>query len=360
MDDAKRCLAPGRALSEWSAAGRPCAALCVELDGAAVVVRRGDGGSVRLLDNVHRVAVASFESAHGDDLPFEPVVLTGCCTDWAALYCECGWSVAALARRGLQRAVSLDGGPGFARTSLSLSRVPIQEYHRYCSADADGDRAPLYVFDADVLSSGFADGTTMASEWATPHCFSHDAQAGLTGSTFRPLPPAWLLVGAARSGTPIHDHPTTASWNALLSGAKAWVILPPDVDEAELLLRDDDDDDDDGSGDGADGGALDLSALEWFGERAERPLPAGARIVMQCPGEVVYVPAGWWHVVLNVQTSTALSVSLALRRDIDTLLPKLLKEDQPFAMQWLRSLGRDLPPSLKDALTLTHAPESLS
>jgi len=81
---------------------------------------------------------------------------------------------------------------------------------------------------------------------------------------------------------------------------------------------------------------------------------------MQRPGEVVYVPAGWWHVVLNVQTSTALSVSLALRRDIDTLLPELLKEDQPFAMQWLRSLGRDLPPSLKDALTLTHAPESLS
>lgn len=71
---------------------------------------------------------------------------------------------------------------------------------------------------------------------ATPRCFQHDAQACINGSTFRPLPPAWLLVGAAGSGTPIHDHPSTAAWVPLLSGTKAWVLLPPDVDPAALLL----------------------------------------------------------------------------------------------------------------------------
>jgi hypothetical protein len=39
---------------------------------------------------------------------------------------------------------------------------------------------------------------------------SHD----VTGSRFRPLPPAWLLVGARASGTPIHNHPSTIAWNA--------------------------------------------------------------------------------------------------------------------------------------------------
>ena len=46
----------------------------------------------------------------------------------------------------------------------------------------------------------------------------HDAMAGCTGTRFRPLPPAWLLVGPPRSGTPVHDHPLTVAWNALLVG----------------------------------------------------------------------------------------------------------------------------------------------
>jgi hypothetical protein len=36
----------------------------------------------------------------------------------------------------------------------------------------------------------------------------------------RPLPQAWLLVGAEGSGTPIHCHPRTVAWNTLLAGAK--------------------------------------------------------------------------------------------------------------------------------------------
>ena len=45
-----------------------------------------------------------------------------------------------------------------------------------------------------------------------------------------------------------------------------------------------------------------------------------------------------WHVVLNVADATALSVSLALRRDIDALVPALLREDVRFGMHWLDTL----------------------
>ena len=67
-------------------------------------------------------------------------------------------------------------------------------------------------------------------------------------------------------------------------------------------------------------GGFDLSALQWFGRTAS--LPDGARVVVQHPGEVLFVPAGWWHVVLNVKTSTAVSHALTLGRD----LPRLLLE----------------------------------
>jgi histone arginine demethylase JMJD6 len=109
---------------------------------------------------------------------------------------------------------------------------------------------------------------------------------------------------------PFADHPMTVAWNALLSGCKLWCCLPPDVPERALLLNVDQDlDDNDGDDeDDNDDDAFDLSALQWF-EQCE-DLPKEACIIVQQPGEVVFLPTGWFHVVLNVKTSTAISVSL--------------------------------------------------
>jgi len=67
-----------------------------------------------------------------------------------------------------------------------------------------------------------------------------------------------------------------------------------------------------------------------------------ATIIVQRPGEVVFVPAGWFHVVLNVETSTAISTNLALRRDLTTVLPLLLESDPEFANFWMNRMGMDM------------------
>jgi hypothetical protein len=257
-------------------------------------------------------------SPSGDDLPTIPTVFKGLAKDWLALK----WNASSLAARCKATDVfALDGGPGFARESLHSAVCSMSSYAAYAAvattttdtttttATADKaalDAVPLYIFDPDIGKRSFADGKLMASEYSVPACFSQDLMEsrGAAGMTARPLPTCWLLVGAANSGTPIHNHPMTAAWNTLFSGIKLWVTLPPDAPPSSLLVGDACPNPDD----------EDLSAAEWF-KYWKVNLPEGACVIIQKPGETVFLPASYWHVVLNVCETTALSRSLYLKRD---------------------------------------------
>jgi histone arginine demethylase JMJD6 len=333
IDRAKKSIAPQADLNDWlsdsSAVSSAVASDSIHVchGGDDNTVTFDDGGLV-YRDNVTRIPGCSFtHDVHGDCLPHVPAVLTGLLED-----CDTSTTIFKTTR------VLLDGGPSFARMSMGQGKVTLEEYKHYCeSGEADNDVAPLYVFDPDVLKSTFA-----SDEFHVPECFSNDVMECIDGTEYRPLPPAWLLVGVKRSGTPIHDHPLTVAWNALLVGCKLWCCLPPDVDESLLLLNlYDDEEDEDEDAD------FDLSALEWFRQCGK--LPESAKIIVQRPGEVVYLPAGWFHVVLNVETSTAISVSLALRRDLPVVLPLLMESDEDFATFWidrLRLHGADMEGAL--------------
>lgn len=333
ISSAKKTLAPRRAASEWLQTREKV----ITVTSSSISVGIRGLPSREFVDCADRHDVSTFNSEWGDDLPKYPFVLTGCCRGWKS-FCSPGvsWGLLDLTARIKHDTVfSLDGGPSFARLSMSDCRIEMSEYLRYSSSSSDNDDAPLYIFDHRILQkdSVFLDGTALKDEYSTPFPFSHDILACCTGSRFRPLPPAWLLVGSKTSGTPIHDHPLTVAWNALLTGCKLWAVLPPDIDEDFLQLQLGPDDVDPCCGDGEEENAFDLSAFDWFLNSGE--LPASAKIIVQRPGEVVFVPAGWWHVVLNAETSVALSHNLTLRRDIDTVFPELVESDPDFARYWL-------------------------
>ena len=67
------------------------------------------------------------------------------------------------------------------------------------------------------------------------------------------------------------------------------------------------------------------------------------------------MPAGWWHVVLNVETSTAVSHALTLSRDLPRLLERARREAaaegevEPAAV---RGVCKDAVPWEEQACTL--------
>jgi hypothetical protein len=212
-------------------------------------------------------------------------VFTGVCADW-----DGGadvWTAAALASRAAPRDVwGVDGGPSFARESLASGSVTMAAYAEYIDGSAAGDASPLYIFDDNFGARRDAAGALFIDHMPLPACFMADAPT----EADRPLPLRWLLVGAPGSGTPVHNHPATVTILVLLVGVKLWVALPPDaplVDEG-------------------------LSAHAWV---AAHGGAEGAVVIVQREGETVFLPKGWYHCVLNVEPTTALSVSLYLRRD---------------------------------------------
>lgn len=93
------------------------------------------------------------------------------------------------------------------------------------------------------------------------------------------------------------------SLTSLRTGTKRWALYPPHVTPPGVRLRKE--------GGGVTGVDLSvqMTALRWFLEvypglsAEDRP---HLEFVQQ-PGEVVYVPGGWWHCVLNLTTAVAVT-----------------------------------------------------
>ncbi|PNH08020.1 F-box protein [Tetrabaena socialis] len=111
--------------------------------------------------------------------------------------------------------------------------------------------------------------------------------------------PKWLILGPERSGSSFHVDPNaTSAWNGLIWGAKKWVLYPPGTVPPGVHP----------SADGADV-ATPVSLAEWFlncyaatREGKVRPVELIAR-----PGDLLFVPRGWWHCALNLEESCAIT-----------------------------------------------------
>ena len=185
---------------------------------------------------------------------------------------------------------------------------PLKTYADYMADNRD--ELPLYLFDR-----AFAEKMDLSpAAYHPPPCFHPDAFTTL--GTQRP-DHRWLIVGPARSGSTFHKDPNaTSAWNAVLTGAKYWIMFPsaragrtrpppPGVfvsaDQREVTTP--------------------LSIAEWLlGFHAAARATPGCREGVCAAGELLHVPGGWYHLVLNLAPSVALTHNFVPRPRVAAVL----------------------------------------
>ena len=197
---------------------------------------------------------------------------------------------------------------------------PLRTYAQYM-ADSH-DESPLYLFDRsfvekmDLKLSTEPDAS--AGYWP-PACFGTDAFTVL-GSQ-RP-DHRWLIVGPERSGSTFHKDPNaTSAWNAIIRGSKYWIMfpssssLPPppgvyvSADQSEVTSP--------------------LSIAEWLlGFHAEARATPGCKEGICGEGEVLHVPSGWYHLVLNLEPSIAITQNFVPQKRVGAVLQFLRDQKQ--------------------------------
>ncbi|CAM9281999.1 unnamed protein product [Ectocarpus sp. 6 AP-2014] len=221
----------------------------------------------------------------------------------------------------------LSAAHGDLRLHAGGLEFALKDYLRY--ARESKDELPLYVFDKRFVDKC----PDLGREYDVPNVFSDDLFSVL-GEERRP-DHRWLIAGPARSGSSFHVDPNcTSAWNATVSGRKKWIMFPPGETPPGVHPSED---------------GLDLAApvsiTEWFLNFYEECHAPGRRVrPLECvvsAGEVVFVPMGWWHCVLNLEWSVAITQNFVSRVNLPHVVKFLLTQ---------KHLISGLPPDQRDDL----------
>jgi len=187
-------------------------------------------------------------------------------------------------------------------------KLALKDYFAYMNYNEDDK--PIYLFD----NKFFERAPSMLKDYRVPEYFSVDLFEHMKTAD-RP-DWRWFLVGPPRSGSPFHQDPHRSSaWNALIVGRKRWAlypphIIPPGVDE-DLIDSD---------------YYAAPNVMKWYSNvypkiDSEEQLPIEC---IQEAGEIIFVPSGWWHQVLNLEKSIAITQNFCSPQNFDMVYRDML------------------------------------
>eukprot|EP00924_Labyrinthula_sp_SR-Ha-C_P004045 snap_masked-scaffold_3-processed-gene-12.18-mRNA-1 protein AED:0.01 eAED:0.01 QI:0/-1/0/1/-1/1/1/0/422 len=264
----------------------------------------------------------TFENNEMNEHISRPCLVRGLCDEWPA---KNSWKYDAVRKVYGERLFKC-GEDDDGKTI----RVKLKHFLRYMNHNKDD--SPLYIFE-----SGFDDDNVtknMLKEYSVPHLFREDLFQ-YVGEEKRP-PYRWVLFGPERSGSTLHIDPLgTSAWNSLLSGEKLWVLFPPKYQKREVngrheKIKGEDDE-----------------AIDYFANLLPRILTKSEEkrkdciMFVQKAGETVFVPFGWWHAVLNLSHTVAVTQNFCSRGNFDSVWRKTRTGRTRMAVSWLRNLPEE-------------------
>lgn len=229
--------------------------------------------------------------------PNIPVVIKNGISDWPAF-----------SKWDKEYLINSCGNYKFRATSATApiaASFTMKEYFAYLASASE--EAPLYLFERD-----FTKVEAIKNDYHIPKYFKKENLSSnyatdlfsLFGESRRP-DHKWLIAGPARSGSIFHIDPNqTNAWNAAIKGRKKWIFYPPNVSPPGVMS----------SEDGADV-TVPLSIGEWLlafwhlHTEARKNLDIHKRPLetILYPGDVIFVPHGYWHMVVNLDDCIALT-----------------------------------------------------
>lgn len=259
------------------------------------------------------------------------------------LYCFCATVfLIMLSSLSFENLMKRFGGISWRFSDTHGEMMSLETYAKYIvNPEGLTDDSPLAIYDSE-----FGDDVptnVLLEEYTVPPCFSHDLFS--LSDTKKPRPPyRWILIGPARSGTGLHIDPLwTNAYVTLLQGCKRWLLFPPDT-LPELIGMD---------------GPTQIPSSIWFSQYFDivtrEDFPYKPVEVLQRPGETVFVPSSWPHLVLNLCLSVAVTHNYASEYGpFECMWKEVATEEPDFCRAWFAGL-QEHRPDLVERIRKSHA-----
>ena len=192
------------------------------------------------------------------------------------------------------------GNPADVVLDCGSYSMSLSDFQNYLNSEMSKlDESPIFVFDTKKFSTN----SVWQSDYTPIPLFGKDL-FDLLDPPHRP-DNKWILIGGPGASSKWHVDPnSTNAWNAVISGEKKWILVPPHSGPPPGVQV------------SSDGFAVrqPLTLTDWldsgFYADLSRMRATNGMVEATCrAGEIMFVPRGWWHCVRNTDNAVTIAVT---------------------------------------------------